>query len=121
MGARLGYDSRETMSSRVRWLEAGGEHQVPFLVAAGAIQKTGKHQPCPACKALLRFYHHVFQPTRGTGTLWVWCRSCHRTTHLPRVTWEHAKADPFEHLSLDEFAQLEMKSNFLDRIDALQD
>jgi hypothetical protein len=37
------------------------------------------------------------------------------------VTWEHAKADPFEHLSLDEFAQLEMKSNFLDRIDALQD
>jgi hypothetical protein len=116
---RSDYGTDEEMSPPSRWIEAGGEHQLPFLTAAGAIQKSGLAQLCPACAVPLRHYHHVFQPARGTGTLWVWCRSCRRTTHLPRVAWPHGGTDPFADLSLDAFARLELKSDFLDRLDAL--
>ena len=105
-----------------RWVEAGGDHQVPFLKAAARVLK-GATVACPKCgHEPLRRYFHAFRPEAGTGTLWVWCPACSTTTHLPRVTpTAPMPPDPFAHLSLREFADLELGggSSLLDRLDQL--
>jgi hypothetical protein len=105
-----------------RWIDAGGPYQVPFMIAAGQALK-GMGPACPKCAAPhLQHYFHVFDRRTQAGTVWVWCRTCHTHTHLPRV---HAKApqpvDPFAGLDLDVFAALELDGAvpFLDRIDRL--
>lgn len=96
--------------------------QLLFLGAASRIAQTGNSVGCPACAAgPLRFYHHVLSKERGTGTLWVWCPTCGRTTHLPRIRWRHEVRDPLAAMSEDAFIQLEkdMSELWLDRLDRL--
>ena len=107
-----------------RWIEAGGDLQVPCMIAAGKVLR-GEEIRCPNCGgATLRSYFHAFDRTEGRGTLWVWCPACGLHCHLPRVvpTWP-ARTDPFAGLDLEAFARLEMASDppFLDRLDRLWD
>lgn len=106
-----------------RWQEAGGPHQFAFMGAASRTLRGDRDIDCPKCGAAkLRAYFHVFNPTKRTGTIWVWCPACHTTGHLPRVTpTVEVGSDPFAALSLDQFAALEADPNehLLDRLDRL--
>lgn len=105
-----------------RWIEAGGEHQTAFFNATSRILDGASGIPCPKCgQAELRFYFHIMNPSKGTGTVWVWCPACRTTTHLPRVT-PRAKMplDPFASLDLEAFARLETGGEpLLDQLDRL--
>lgn len=108
-----------------RWIEAGGPHQFAFMGAASRTLCGEQDIDCPKCGAAkLRSYFHVFNPAKRTGTIWVWCPSCHTTGHLPRVTpTVDLGPDPFAGLSLGQFAELESNPNepLLDRLDRLVD
>ena len=105
-----------------KWVEAGGEFQVPFMLAARRVLQ-GKPIRCPKCgHADLRFYFHAMKPALGQGTLWVWCPACRTKCHLPRVTpGEVPQVDPFGGLSLEEFAEIEVRGpgSFQDRLNRL--
>jgi hypothetical protein len=105
-----------------RWVEAGGEWQVPFMIAAGRVLK-GEQVRCPKCgAATLRHYFHAFDKRESRGTLWVWCPACHTSCHLPRVVpTGPPQADPFADLDLEEFAALELAPDegILDRVDRM--
>jgi len=109
---------------RSKWIEAGGEYQIPFMLAARRVLQ-GKPIHCPKCgKADLRFYFHAMKPELGQGTLWVWCPNCRTKCHLPRITpGEVPQTDPFGGLSLEKFAELELdpRESFQDRLDRLWD
>jgi hypothetical protein len=111
---------------RSKWIEAGGEAQIPFLRAARKVL-TGESVQCPKCHAAaLRYYFHVLDRQRLSGTIWAWCSHCFTKCHLPRVpapTGGRSQIDPFEKLTLDEFAELELdpKERFLDRLNRLWD
>jgi len=109
----------------VRWIEAGGPHQFSFMGAASRSLRGERDIDCPKCGAAkLRAYFHVLSPAKRTGTVWVWCRACHTTAHLPRVTpTADLGPDPFAALSLEQFAALETDraEPFLDRLDRLVD
>ena len=108
-----------------KWVQAGGEYQLPFIGAATCPLEGDFETPCPRChEASLRFYFHVFNPTKATGTLWVWCPVCKTVCHLPRVNpapetgvW----TDPYKNLPNEEFGQLESDENegFFDRLERL--
>ncbi len=107
------------------WTEAGGEYQIPFMGAASRTLKGEYPITCGKCgQAPLRFYFHVFNEAKGTGTLWVWCPSCRTQTHLPRVKPD-AKGfdDPFKNLSLEDFARMEEDATepFIEKLDRLWD
>jgi len=110
--------------TRSKWVEAGGEFQIPFMLAARRVLQ-GEPIRCPKCgKANLRFYFHAMKPALGQGTLWVWCPACQTKTHLPRITPKNVpQTDPFGHLSLEEFAELELdkRESFQDRLNRLWD
>ncbi len=105
-----------------RWVEAGGEYQIPFINAGERILK-GEQVACPKCSnELLRYYFHIMNVNRGSGTLWIWCANCHTGTHLPRVQPNGLKyQDPFSELDLEEFSKLELdqQNSLLDRVDRL--
>jgi hypothetical protein len=107
-----------------KWIEAGGEYQLPCMKAAGRVLK-GEQVICPKCHdANLRYYFHVFNKSRGEGTVWVWCPKCHITCHLPRVSLLGLEQqDPFADLDLEQFAKLEADpaQPLLDRLDRLWD
>lgn len=105
----------------MRWTQAGGPYQFPFM-GAGSRTLAGEHEiACPRCaEATLRGYFHAFKPETGRGTLWVWCPRCRTTTHLPRVTPKaEVGPDPFADLSLEQFDALERSEPLLDRLDRL--
>ncbi|TMQ08803.1 MAG: hypothetical protein E6J90_10315 [Deltaproteobacteria bacterium] len=108
-----------------RWIEAGGPYQFPFMGAASRTLRGERDIDCPKCGAArLRAYFHVFNPTKRTGTIWVWCRACRTTSHLPRVTLAaDLGPDPFAQLTLEQFAALESDpaEPLLDRLDRLVD
>jgi hypothetical protein len=105
-----------------RWIEAGGEHQMPFFNAGGRILE-GKQADCPKCDNVpLRYYFHMMNKSRNTGTLWIWCANCHITSHLSRVSPRGLRyKDPYVELGLEEFAKMELDphENLLDRLDCL--
>jgi hypothetical protein len=107
-----------------KWVEAGGDLQVPCMVAAGKVLR-GEEVRCPSCdRAVLRSYFHAFDRNEGRGTLWVWCPSCGLHCHLPRVVPAGlSRTDPFADLDLEAFAELEVDPGlpFLDRLDGLWD
>jgi len=107
----------------MKWTEAGGPYQFPFMGAASRSLKGEGPIPCPKCRqAMLRTYFHVFKPPTGTGTVWVWCPACRTTCHLSRVKPRADMGnDPFAHLSLAEFAALEQERDepFLDKLERL--
>ncbi|HEY8202658.1 MAG TPA: hypothetical protein VII47_15060 [Actinomycetota bacterium] len=107
-----------------RWVEAGGEIQIPCMVAAGKVLR-GEQVMCPRCgAATLRYYFHAFDPREGRGTLWVWCPACGTTCHLPRVVPNGlTSTDPFADLDLEAFAELELSPDegLLDRLDRMWD
>lgn len=111
------------MSSDSDWRDSYGELKLPFFGAAGQILDGNFHVNCPNCsKNTLRFYYHVFDREKRTGTLWAWCSSCRIVTHLPRVSPKcYQFPDPFEKLSLDEFGEVEGDSSkpFVQRLDNL--
>jgi hypothetical protein len=104
------------------WIEAGGEFQIPFMLAAGKLLK-GADVACPKCAAPhLRHYFHAFDRIAGHGSFWVWCDACRTHTHLPRVQAPALHpTDPYAELSLEDFAALEMDASigFLDRLNGL--
>ena len=106
-----------------KWIEAGGPYQFPFMGAAGRSLRGEGPIECPKCRqAVVRAYFHVFDPSAGTGTIWVWCPSCRTKCHLYRVTPDAPMGtDPFAHLSLDEFEALELDRDepFFDRLERL--
>jgi len=108
-----------------KWAEAGGQNHFAFMGAASRILNGDNKINCPKCaKGTLRFYFHIFDKKKGTGTLWVWCHFCRTNTHLPRVILKARNIrDPFINMSLEEFAQLELSEtdNFIDRLDLLWD
>ena len=105
-----------------KWIEAGGDYQIPFMLAAQKVLK-GEPVRCPKCDgASLRFYSHIFDQQRKRGTIWVWCPSCFTKCHLPRVSLPNTVlADPFADLNLDQFAELEIDSKepFSDRLNRM--
>lgn len=105
-----------------KWIEAGGEYQVPFMIAARTVF-VEESVRCPKCDgASLRYYFHVFDKKNGRGTAWVWCPNCFTKCHLPRISPSNVKqTDPFANLTLDDFAELELdsKERFLDRLNRL--
>jgi hypothetical protein len=105
-----------------RWVQAGGEHQVPFLAAAARAAK-GQVELCPKCgRSKLRYYFHEFAPDRHRGSLWVWCPSCATYATASRVSpTALMPMDPFAALPSKEFAQLELDTGepLLDRLDKL--
>lgn len=107
-----------------KWIEAGGEYQLPCMNAAGRVLK-GEQVQCPKCHAAnLRYYFHAFDKSRGRGTIWVWCPNCHLTCHLPRVSPMGLRQDdPFAALDLDQFAELELnpRETLLDRLNRMWD
>jgi hypothetical protein len=111
------------MSSDREWRESYGELRLPFFSAAGQIVDGNFQVDCPNChQAALRFYYHVFNKAKDTGTLWAWCPNCRMTTHLPRVQPEGwCFPDPFAALSLDEFAEFDASSGgpLVERLDKL--
>lgn len=103
------------------WTHAGGEHQLPFMAAASKALR-GELGACPRCsQGPLRRYFHKFDGDRPQGTLWVWCGSCRTYAHVPRVEPREVPVDPFAHLSLHAFADLERSpaEPFLDRLERL--
>jgi len=106
-----------------RWTEAGGEYQLLFMSAASRLIKVDENIECPKCKqSTIRFYFHVFNKNKGTGTIWIWCPNCRTTLHLPRVKPEGLIfPDPFSNLSIEEFAEIEQDTriSFMDRLDKL--
>lgn len=104
------------------WVEAGGDHQIPFIRAARQLLH-GKSICCPKCgKADLRFYFHTMKPELGQGTLWVWCPACRTKCHLPRITPSAVpQTDPFANLSLTKFAEVELdpRESFQDRLNRM--
>jgi len=109
--------------TKQRWVEAGGEYQVPFMLAARRVLQ-GQPIRCPRCgKADLRFYFHALNPALGQGTLWVWCPACRTKCHLPRVTPSQPQTDPFGNYPPERFERLEFdtRESFLDRLNRLWD
>jgi hypothetical protein len=106
-----------------QWSEAGGAEQLALMGAASRAVEGDLDVDYPHRDGeKLRFYFHRFSETAGTGTMWVWCHSSKITSHIPRVRPTHTKLrDPFEHLTLEQFAELELDEaeNFLDRLDRL--
>jgi hypothetical protein len=106
-----------------RWTQAGGPHQFAFMGAASRTLRGDRDIECPKCaRATLRWYYHVFNLAKRTGTMWVWCPACYTTGHLPRVTpTVDPGPDPFSALSLAQFAALEADPTepLLDRLDRL--
>lgn len=94
-----------------KWMEASGENQIPFMLAARQVFQ-GKPVLCPKCNvATLRYYFHIFNQQRGQGTVWAWCPECFIQCHLPRVSPQNVtQVDPFVSLTLDQFAELELDS-----------
>src|SRR5262245_5640521 len=92
------------------------------MIAAGRVLK-GEPAECPRWKAAtLRYYFHMIDRSRGTGTIWVWCPNCNMTCHLPRVSPAALRQeDPFAELGLDEFAALETdpREGLLDMLDRM--
>jgi len=112
-------------TEKPRWIEAGGDIQIPFMMAARKVLG-GEPVPCPRphTPTNLRFYYHLMNPSRGTGTVWAWCPTCFTTCHLPRVApAKVTQTDPFARLSLEQFAALEVdpRERFLDRLNRLWD
>ncbi len=106
------------------WIEAGGEYQIPYMAAASRILNGEYRITCGKCgQAPLRFYFHVFNEAKGTGTLWVWCPSCRTLTHLPRVKPTAVFADPFKEVSLEDFARMEQDPTelLIEKLDRLWD
>jgi hypothetical protein len=107
-----------------KWVEAGGEFQIPFMLAARKVT-AGDPVPCPRCRAsALRYYFHVMNRQQGTGTLWEWCPSCFTKCHLPRVSPAVVgQVDPFAALTIDQFSELELdpRERFMDRLNRLWD
>ncbi len=105
-----------------KWIEAGGEYQIPFMIAA---QKVFKGEPvqCPKCSgASLRYYFHILDQQHGRGAIWAWCPNCFTKCHLPRVSPKNImQIDPFASHTLDQFAELEIdpKEPFLDRLNRI--
>jgi len=94
-----------------------------FMGAASRTLRGERDLDCPKCGAAkLRSYFHMFNATKRTGTIWVWCPACHTTGHLPRVTPAvDLGTDPFARLSLEQFAALESDPDepLLDQLDRL--
>jgi hypothetical protein len=115
----------ETIAVTRKWIEAGGAYQLPCMKAAGRVLKGEQVVLCPKCRdANLRYYFHAFDKSRGEGTIWVWCPSCHLTCRLRRVSpMGPRQQDPFAVLDLDQFANLELTPGepLLDRLDRLWD
>ena len=113
------------MKSDPPWRDAYGQLKLPFLKATGQILDGDFHVACPNCVThTLRFYYHVFNHAKSTGTIWSWCPQCRLTAHLPRVDSEKWQfPDPYQNVSLDAFADMETASDqpFLSRLDALWD
>ncbi|HEY2616817.1 MAG TPA: hypothetical protein VGI78_05725 [Acetobacteraceae bacterium] len=111
------------MNTDSDWRDSYGELKLPFLGAASQILDGNFAVKCPACgKHDLRFYYHVFDVGKDTGTLWVWCPSCRITAHLPRVQpkgWRFP--DPFRDISPDDFGDMEDAGEppFMTRLDDL--
>jgi len=105
-----------------KWTEAGGEHQVPFMLAARRVFEE-ESILCPKCgAAALRYYFHAFDSRKERGTLWVWCPHCFTRCQLSRVSPANVRQnDPFAALTLDAFAELETDSQerFSDRLNRL--
>ncbi|NJO18089.1 MAG: hypothetical protein HC877_20870 [Thioploca sp.] len=110
------------MEMQPRWMEASDENQIPFMLAAKQVFQ-GKPVPCPKCnEATLRYYFHIFDRQRGRGTIWAWCPNCFTQCHLPRVSPQNVfQVDPFDHLTLDQFAELELdpKEPLVNRLNRL--
>ncbi|MDB4962582.1 MAG: hypothetical protein JWP01_2581 [Myxococcales bacterium] len=104
-----------------RWIEAGGDHQVPFMAAASRAAR-GQLGRCPACsKGDLRCYFHAFKPAQHQGTVWLWCGACHTSARLARVQpTGNMPVDPFASLTTEQFTELETAGQpFLDRLEQL--
>lgn len=107
-----------------KWVEAGGEYQVPFILAARLVFQ-GEPVQCPKCDgASIRYYFHILNPVRGHGTIWAWCPNCFTKCHLPRVSpLNVTQTDPFADFTDDQFIELELdtKEPFQDRLNRLWD
>jgi hypothetical protein len=105
---------------KINWVQAYGEHQLPFMGAASRALR-GDWAPCPKCSAKLRGYFHVFKPETGTGSFWLWCAACGTYTTLPRVKPVVAFVDPFSDVARGDFGALETSADepFLDRLERM--
>lgn len=110
------------MDMQPKWVEASDEHQIPFMLAARQVFQ-GKSILCPKCsKETLRYYFHIFNQKRETGTIWAWCPNCFTQCHLPRVSPQNViQIDPFADFTIEQFAELELDSRepFLNRLNRL--
>ena len=105
---------------RERWEPVNGqEAHLEFARAAAKILADGAPIACPLCTAsALRFYCHKFDYEKNKGTIWVWCPTCRKWSHVSRLVMDFDYPDPYSDVAPGEFLSME-RSNWLDRLNYL--